>query len=335
MNEVAITRTPEIIAGEIRTFTAAMLNNVIEIGRRMCEAKELLPHGQFGTWLKEQTGYSSSAANNFMRLYQEYGADQGSLFGAEVNCQTFGNLSYSKALLLLQVPREEREEVAVELDAEHLSTRELEKALRERDEAQALAGELRERLEEAEIKVGDLSAQAEAAEDRAGFLADKLDRAEDRVKELETRPVDVAVERDEEAIQKAAEEARKAVEEAKAAEIDKLKKKLEKAESAKAKAEQALKDAASAADDRREIAQREAEAAKAEAKDLRRQLRSAESGAGVAATLAGLAQQNFNGALEKIVTMKETHPDTADNLLGGLEQILGTLLERVRQARGT
>lgn len=150
MNEMEITatRTPEIIAGEIRTFTASLLNNVIEIGRRMVEVKKILPYGTFGKWITENTGYSSSTADNFMRLFQEYGADQGCLFGAEVDCQTFGKLSYSKALALLSVPKEAREEVALELDAEHLSTRELKKALQERDEARKQLQDASARLEQ-------------------------------------------------------------------------------------------------------------------------------------------------------------------------------------------
>ena len=78
-------RTPDTIAAEIRALTASMLCNVLEIGRRMCEVKEMLPHGSFGDWIRENTGYSSSTANNFMRLFQEYGAEQGSLFGTETN----------------------------------------------------------------------------------------------------------------------------------------------------------------------------------------------------------------------------------------------------------
>ena len=115
MNEVVNVnegRSLEVISAEIRAITASMLSNIMEIGRRMCEAKELLPHGEFGTWIKEQTGYSLSTANNFMRIFKEYSAPQGSLFGPEANCQTFGNLSYSKALALLAVPAEEREEFA-------------------------------------------------------------------------------------------------------------------------------------------------------------------------------------------------------------------------------
>ena len=86
-------RTLDTIAAEIRVFTAGMLNNVIEIGRRMVEAKELVPYGQFGTWIKENTGYSVSTANNFMNLYMEYGSMQGSLFGAEAESQTFGKVA--------------------------------------------------------------------------------------------------------------------------------------------------------------------------------------------------------------------------------------------------
>ena len=41
MNELQTTRTLDMVAAEIRTFTASMLNNIIEIGRRMVEAKEM------------------------------------------------------------------------------------------------------------------------------------------------------------------------------------------------------------------------------------------------------------------------------------------------------
>lgn len=95
MTELQTARTVEVVAAEINALTASMLGNIVEIGRRMCEAKEMLPYGTFGTWIKENTGYSTSTANNFMRLFQEYGSPQGCLFGAQVECQTFGKLSYA------------------------------------------------------------------------------------------------------------------------------------------------------------------------------------------------------------------------------------------------
>ena len=320
MNEQAITatRTPEIIAGEIRTFTASMLNNIIEIGRRMCEAKELLPYGEFGKWITEATGYSSSTANNFMRLYQEYGADQGCLFGAEVDCQTFGKLSYSKALALLAVPKEERETVAAELDAEHLSTRELERALKERDEARAEAEAVRE----------DAKRAAEDA-DR------KLTDAQKRVRELESRPVEVAVERDEEAISKAAAAAKKEAETAAQIQIDKLKEKLNKAEAGAKKAEeekeQAIRESPLQAE--KEKAEEAAKKAEAEAEALRKKLAAAETGAGEAALLARMAQENFAAAMDRIERMKDSNSATAEKLLTGMERIAQALLERIREAK--
>ena len=147
-------RTLDMVAAEIRAFTAGMLNNAIEIGRRMVEAKAMLPYGQFGAWISKNTGYSASAANNFMRLFDEYGAMQGSLFGASAESQTFGKLPPSKALALLAVPAEERETFAVENDAERASVRELKRKIeqyqRERDEALRKAESARAELETAE-----------------------------------------------------------------------------------------------------------------------------------------------------------------------------------------
>ena len=86
------TRTLDIVAAEIRSYTWSMLTNIIEIGRRLVEAKEMLPHGEFMSWCTENFGYSKSQTNNFMRLYEAYGSEQKSMFGAELNRQTFGTM---------------------------------------------------------------------------------------------------------------------------------------------------------------------------------------------------------------------------------------------------
>ena len=128
------TRTPEVIAAEVRALTATVLTNVIEIGRRFAEAKAMLPHGEFGAWLENSTGYSQRTANNFMRLFDAYGDQQASMFGANPNSQAFANLPYTKALALLSVPEEAREDFAREVDAESISLRELQEKIKERDE---------------------------------------------------------------------------------------------------------------------------------------------------------------------------------------------------------
>ena len=131
-------RTPEMVVTEIQFLKASTLNNLIEIGRRLVELKEMIPYGQFGEYVEKKTGFSSTTAGNYMKLYTEYGNPQGNLFGTEALSQTFGNLPYSKALAMLSVPAEEREAFAEEVDAEHISVRELKRKIAER-EAEAAA----------------------------------------------------------------------------------------------------------------------------------------------------------------------------------------------------
>ena len=33
----------------------------------------MLDHGQWGPWLREEVDFSQSSANNFMRIFEEYG----------------------------------------------------------------------------------------------------------------------------------------------------------------------------------------------------------------------------------------------------------------------
>ena len=178
MTQLETVRTVETVAAEIRALTASMLCNVIEIGRRMCEVKEMLPYGEFGKWIEENTGYSNSTANNFMRLFQEYGAAQSSLFGAEVECQTIGKLSYTKALALLALPPAEQ---AAEGSA--LAMAELQEKL---DEAAA-------REKNADYVAEELRKQLAAAEQKAADARRVLDELAQENEQLRGRPADVAI----------------------------------------------------------------------------------------------------------------------------------------------
>jgi hypothetical protein len=168
-----------VIENEIKYYwrkgQAAVLECVIEIGRRLCEAKVMIGHGGWGKWIEDNFEFSHSSANSFMKLYEEYGADQLTIFGAVAESQTFANLPYSKALQLLAIPREEREEFAREVGAEDLSTRELKKAIDEKLAAEAHARELEQSLASAEI------AKAEAEKKASEAVA-----ASEKVKKLET-----------------------------------------------------------------------------------------------------------------------------------------------------
>lgn len=158
--EIESSQRLQQLAVEIITFDRqakiTAVSCAIEIGERLLEAKDLVPHGEWGKWLKENVNYSQSTANNFMRLYREYGSDQGSLFTTVANSQAIMNLDVSKALALTVLPAEEREEFVAEHDVENMSTRELKDALQENKE-------LKRQLEEKEKQISQASVQLDTA----------------------------------------------------------------------------------------------------------------------------------------------------------------------------
>jgi len=201
-------RTLAVVTEEIRYLDnqakRLVLGHAIEIGRRLEEAKALVPYGEWGAYIRDQLNYSQSTAQNFMRIFAEYGAAQQSLFGPVAESQALGNLSYTKALALLAVPKEEREEFAAEVDAEHISSRELAEAIRERDEARKKAAALEQELEGSQLAISDAEVQRDEAQEALAALkkSTKEQQAEDRdtirtleakITELESRPIDVAV----------------------------------------------------------------------------------------------------------------------------------------------
>lgn len=299
-------RTLEMVAAEIRTFTASMLNSIIEIGRRMCEAKAMLPYGKFGEWIEANTCYSRSTANNYMRVYQEYGTLQGSLFGTTVeNDQAFGKLNYTQALALLALPSGEREEFVETHDVEKMSTRELQNAIAERDAAIKKAAEaekerdaarrdeaaakktityVSERAEkdrnEAQKTLDALNEQIKSLSDDNGAMQGALvdlqnEKSEllERIKEMERQAAEAGGQPDQEAIDKAVAEAVEKANAAHAAEIAKLKaseeKKRKSLEKKVAEAEKNAKTAEEKAAAAGKDAAGEADALRAEADKLK------------------------------------------------------------------
>jgi DNA repair exonuclease SbcCD ATPase subunit len=148
-----ITRTVDLIAAEINSIKEQtrkmVLYNSIEIGRRLIEAKSMVSHGEWGNWLKESVDYSQSTANNLMKIFNEYGADQLTLLGDNSKSQALGNLSYTQAIALLGIPSEDRENFIKENNVEDMSTRELQNAIKE---TQKLKDELKAKDEEGKKK---------------------------------------------------------------------------------------------------------------------------------------------------------------------------------------
>ena len=214
--EAAIPRTVETVTLEIQTLQhqaqQMLLGYAIEIGRRLVEVKAMLPHGQWGEYIKQKVDYSQSTANNLMRIFEEYGAPQQSMFGPEANSQALGNLSYTKALQLLAIPAEEREAFVEENHVEDMSTRELDKAIRERNEARAAAEHAaadQRAAEQARDKMAEdmrlLNARLSGAREEREQAMQAVSRLEAELADMKARPVEVAVETvvDQDAVDKA------------------------------------------------------------------------------------------------------------------------------------
>lgn len=169
----SMTRTAGMIAAEINVIKAqareVVCRSAIEIGRRLYEAKSIVPHGGWGAWLAENVDYSERTAQNLMRVYEEYGRN--------ANPQAIADLSYTQAVILLGLDRESRAELMESTDVAAMSTRDLQAEVdrlnEEKAKQQVRIDELLGDLEKADEKVRD----AEAVMDGVDSLQKERDEA--------------------------------------------------------------------------------------------------------------------------------------------------------------
>lgn len=300
---VDVPRSPETLGSEIRYLSAQAKSMTVwfgvEIGKRLAEAKEMVGHGGWLDFLKNETEFSSSSAGRFMQIAREYG-------GKASNFPTLGNLSVSNALRLLAVPEDEREEFAQAVDAEHISSRELEQAIRERDEA-------RKALEE--------------AQSAAVQLTERTEKQAEQIRELENRPVEVAVQvADPAEIEKAVAEALAAAEKKHKAALDSAER-LRKAAEKKQAELQAIADSAAKIESTNRA---EAEKLNTRIADLQKELelvRAEQTAAAKASSIQSDADvavfqsffqatlENFNKACGLLTKVKLRDADKAGKLL--------------------
>ena len=271
----AETRDIETITTEIIQLKQDAGNAILGIGQRLIEAKAILPRGEWLPWLEERVEFSERSAQNFMRLAREWS-----------NPQALADLGASKALTLLALPPEERETFMAEshlVGGEEktvvdMTSRELERAIKERDAARQEAEAAMEAAkadaqtaEESRAKMeSDMKALAEihrSAREGEAQAREALARAQAELRELRERPVDVAVEVDQAAVDKA-----------RAAAVAEMQVKVDQAEAARKEAEKKRKEAETALSEAKKqaganaVILSRAERAEAELAEARRQL---------------------------------------------------------------
>lgn len=159
---------------DIRRKTGEFLLTAIEIGRLLFEAKSMVEPGGWGKYIEEELPFSQSWANNYMKLYKEFGSDQTSLFG---NSQTFLKLRPTQALELLQLPVEDREAFVEAHDVENMSTRQLRSEVQAQLEAERISREAVEaQLRDTEQILLDAQQQLSAAKSSEGAWQEEIER---------------------------------------------------------------------------------------------------------------------------------------------------------------
>lgn len=226
-------RDIETITAEILTLKQNAGDAIIGIGQRLIEAKEMLSDGEWLVWLAESVDFSPRTAQRFMRLAREWS-----------DATALSHLGATKALTLLALPPEEREQFISEhhmVNGEDktvidMTSRELEQAIRERDEARLAAEAAQADAKSAEESRAKIEVDMALLKEQCQSAQDAVAAAQKELEDLKAKPVDVAVMAvDQEKIDAARAEA-----------VAEMQAKVDKAKAARDKAEEKRKEAEAA-----------------------------------------------------------------------------------------
>lgn len=231
--EVIAERNLSTIETEIKTIEDQVykttLAGVIEISKRLLEAKELLEHGQWGEWCENNLGYSQRQAQRYIEIGQAYG-DENSPFS---NATMSSHLSISKAYSLLQVPAEEVENFVESNDIESMTVKELEEQIKQ---FKSEKEDIEKQYQDAISTIEELKAASESSQNTEE-LEKEIEKAQKKAERLQKKIDSAAIEQ-EKAVNAAKEEQIKEFENKKSqmdeelaeykAEIKRLQEKLEK-----------------------------------------------------------------------------------------------------------
>src|SRR5665648_145701 len=126
MNEIE--RSLDVIETEINFYKGQTAIGIIEIGKRLIEAKAQLKHGEWGKWLEEKVKFSERTARYFMKSYEEFGS----------NTNALADLPQTKIFALLDVPQDQREEFIATTPIDDMTTRQLQQVIKEKKELEQM-----------------------------------------------------------------------------------------------------------------------------------------------------------------------------------------------------
>lgn len=191
IKEVTNTRDGQTIITEIKTLyyqaQVHAINSFIQIGQKLIELKDLIPHGQWADYIKENLDWNERKVQRFMQLAEGY--SNGAAYANLISNPSFmSDLNMTNALALLTIPEDEVEEFAEEHTSEDTSNRELADEIRKYKEENT---ELSEQVAVLTQEVKDVKARAEEGISKEAYelvkaecdqLKSKLDKAKEKLK---------------------------------------------------------------------------------------------------------------------------------------------------------
>lgn len=184
---LATERSLDVVAAEINVIkaqTAEVINrSIFEIGKRLCEAKALIGHGNWENWLRDNVSYSETTARTLMRAYREMGDEQVDLLTGESPADVFESLNLSQMVALFPLPAHERVAFVKEHEVEGKSVREIEALV-----AEAVEKGKREASEAYEKAIADVNGNVDRLMNQLAAAQDDTANAEKvKAKAIERR----------------------------------------------------------------------------------------------------------------------------------------------------
>lgn len=304
---------------------------IIGLGNCLLEAKAQLQHGEWLSWLADNLNLSERSAQELMRIARNCS-----------NPRALADLGKKKVLSILTLPPAERElfldgdyvPEGADKSVSEMTTRELKKVIKERDDTQEQLEYTQSKLASANKRIGKLSDQldkAYRAEEKARAKASsaeesRLKMAEDmrlvnaELEELRNRPTDVAIQyqRDEAAIEEARQEVRK-----------EMQSKLDEANAAQRKADEGRKAAEDALESAKASAETELQEVNAQLEAARKAAKKAivDGDKDLAVFNAYFVQaQELAGKMRNaFLAIREKDPATAGKLANAVQALQGVI----------
>lgn len=338
MEEIVEVRDAAIIAAEITAIKEQtqrmVLSASIEIGRRLTEAKELVQHGEWATWLQDKCSFSQRTADNLMRIYREYGNADPELASDSQNSQAYANLTYSQAVALLGVPADERSGFLEENDVSQMTSRQLQDAIKARETAEKEKAELEEQGKQMQNKLDGTNQLLQIANESKGKLQEALNQS-DREKSASEQRLNETIRELQDKIEQfgnatPSPEELKKIRSAIRKEIEEdFKKKADRLANEKKSAEEKASEIEKAYEEKLRHLKLDNESIQAREQEARKQLATASPQIHQCTAYMTSIQQSFGNVLSIISSVKAQNPELSEKLQTGMKKILEQLISQI------